>query len=103
MIKYDLATMAGVKPDNHGVKNAIMSLTRGNVIIATINELNQIVYLLALSIKIHLTHKILPTDERNKARIAAGNACIEQRALAKAANQAINDTDKEKLGEVYKG
>ena len=83
------------------MKNAIKSLTRGNVIIATINELNQVVYSLALSIKIHLTHKILPTDERYKARIAAGNACIKIRALAKAANQSINDSNEEELGEIY--
>ena len=101
MTQYDLATMAGVKSDNHGVKNAIKSLTKGNVIIATTNNLNQVVYSLALSIKIHLTHEILPTDERYQARIAAGNACIQKRALAKAANQSINDSDEKELGEIY--
>ena len=93
--------MAGVKPNNHGVKNAIKSLLKGNVIIASTNNLNQVVYSLALSIKLHLTHEILPTDERYQARIAEGNACIRNRALAKAANQAINDSDEEELGEIY--
>ena len=101
MTQHDLATMLRVRPDNHGVKNAIKSLTRGNVIIATINNLNQVVYLLAPTIKIHQTHEILPTDERYKARIKAGNACIQKRALAKAASQATNDSDKEELGAVY--
>lgn len=101
MTQYDLATMTGVKPDNHGLKNAIKSLTKGNVIITTTNNLNQVVYLLALSIKIHLTHEILPTDERYQARIAEGNACIQNLALAKAANQAINDSNEEELGEIY--
>ena len=101
MTQYDVATMAGVMPDNHGVKNAFKSLLKGNVIIASNNNLNQVVYLLALSIKLHLTHEIPPTNKRYQARIAEGNACIRNRALAKAANQAINDSDEEELGEIY--
>ena len=31
MTQLDLATMLGVRVDNHGVKNAIKSLTKGNV------------------------------------------------------------------------
>ena len=105
MTQYDLATMAGVMPDNHGVKNAIKSLLKGNVIIASKNNLNQVVYSLALTIKIHLTHEIPPTDERYQARIADGNECIQNRALAKeaakAANQAMNDSDEEDLGDIH--
>ena len=88
-------------PNNHGVKNAIKSLLKGNVIIASNNNLNQVVYSLALSIKLHLTHEIPPTDEQYQARIADGNACIRNRAIAKAANQAINNSDEEELGEIY--
>ena len=97
--------MAGVKPDNYGVKIAIKSLTRGNVIIATTNNLNQVVYSLALTLKLHLIHEIPPTDERYQARIADGNECIQNRALAKeaakAANQAMNDSDEEDLGDIH--
>ena len=76
--QHDLARMLGVVADNHGVKNAIKSLTKGNVVTTTTNELNEVVYSLASTIKIHLNHEIPPTDKRYKARIAAGNACIQK-------------------------
>ena len=77
MTQLEFATMLGVQIDNHGVKNFLKSLTKGNVLITSKNKRNQMVFSLTPTIKFHLNHEILPTNQRYIDKIVAGNECTD--------------------------
>ena len=92
-----LATILGVKADNHRVK-AALTISQ--------DKRNQEVFSLNPAIIFHLTHEILPTDNRYINKIATGNTCINVQAAAEVdqsnTGQGEDKLDNEEsLGKVY--